>query len=245
MTEKGAQQGQRIVGLAIDGQRLQRRGGNRRAVSADSQGDTALHSFQLELRQRLRRDEELLVAQEKVFGGQHGARAVATEHLVAAPGVGPELRNGGGDVAMQQQRGVSRQVVEQACRGLEEQRQVVLDAGRQDAVRDILVEADARGVALEDLAEALAEQGTAGLAGGELARRQEADLRHRVEGTLGIDVEAADGFDLVVEELDAVGQLRAHREKVYQAATHAVFAGGNYLGHVLVAGQAELRAQGI
>jgi hypothetical protein len=146
---------------------------------------------------------------------------------------------------MQQQRGIGRQVVEQRCRRVEEQRQEVFDAGGQDAVGDILVKPDARGVALEAFAEALAEHRAPGLTGGELARRQQADFWYRIQGALAIDVEAADGLDLVVEEFDAVGQLRAHREQVDQAAAHAVFAGGNHLGHVLVAGEGQLAAQGI
>jgi hypothetical protein len=64
------------------------------------------------------------------------------------------------------QRGILRQVVEQRAGALEEQRQVVLDAGRQDAVGHILVQRDARGIALEGFAEALAEHRAAGLVAG-------------------------------------------------------------------------------
>jgi hypothetical protein len=195
------------------------------------------------LRKRLGRDEEFLVAQEQLGRRQHRPRAVAAQHLVAPLRVGPELADRPGDIAVQQQDRVLGQVVEQCRRGFEKQRQVVLDAGRQDAVRNVLVQADARGVALEGLAEALAEGGAAGLAGGEFACRQKAYLRHRIERALRIDVEAAQGFDLVVEQLDAVGQGGTHRKQVDQPAAHAEFARGDHLGDVLVAGQRKLRPQ--
>ena len=69
--------------------------------------------------------------------------------------------------------------------------------------------------------------------------------RHRVDGALGVDVEGADRFDLVVEQVDAVGQRAAHREQVDQAAAYAEFAGRNDLRDVLIAGERELRAQAI
>ena len=106
-----------------------------------------------------------------------------------------------------------RQVVEEGRHRLEEQRQVVLDARRRDAGRDVLVEALLRRVALEQLAPAAAEARAPGLVERELARRQHADFLHRVERALRVDVEGLDRVDHVVVEVEAVGQRAAGRER--------------------------------
>jgi hypothetical protein len=120
---------------------------------------------------------------------------------------------------------------------------VVLDAGGQGAVGNVPIKRDARGVALEGLAEAGAELVAARLAQWEFARRQQADFRHRKDGALGVDVEGAQGFDFVVEQFDTVRQFRPHREDVDQATAHAVFAGRDHLRDGLIAGEGELAAQ--
>jgi hypothetical protein len=75
------------------------------------------------------------------------------------------------------------------------------------------------------------------------SRRQQAHFRHRIHGALGVDVEGLDAFDLVVEQVEPVGQLRAHREEVDQPAANRVFAGRHHLRHVGVAGQGDLAAE--
>ena len=77
----------------------------------------------------------------------------------------------------------------------------------------------------------------------EFARRQQADFRHRENGALGIDVEGLDALDLVVEEVEPVGQLRTHREEVDQPAANRIFAGRDHLRDVRVAGQRYLAAK--
>jgi hypothetical protein len=77
----------------------------------------------------------------------------------------------------------------------------------------------------------------------ELARRQQAHFRHRENRALGIDVEGLDVFDLVVEQVEPVGQLRTHREEVDQPAADRVFAGRHHLRDVRVAGQRHLAAE--
>jgi hypothetical protein len=66
----------------------------------------------------------------------------------------------------------------------------------------------------------------------EFAGRQQANFRHRIDGALGVDVEGLDAFDFVVEQVEPVGQLRAHREEVDQAAADRIFAGRNDLRDV-------------
>jgi hypothetical protein len=82
-----------------------------------------------------------------------------------------------------------------------------------------------------------------GLVHREFAAGQQAHLGHRVQAALAVGVEGADAVDLVVEQVHPVGHQRAHGEQVDQAAAHRVFAGADHLGHVVVAGQRELRLQ--
>jgi len=141
---------------------------------------------------------------------------------------------------MQTQRGVLWQVVEQRRGLVEEQRQVIFDARRGDALAHILVDARPGWVTLEAVAEVLAESGLPFLVHRELARGQQADFRHGIQRALRVHVEAGNGLDLVVEQVDAVRQHAAHREQVDDAAAHAVFAGGEHLLHMVVACKSEL-----
>ena len=140
---------------------------------------------------------------------------------------------------------ILRQVIEQRGGVVEKQRQVIFDAVRCQARADILVQTALGRVALEFFAEVAAESVLAGFVQREFARRQQADILDRVDAALGVRVEGADALDLVVEQVDAVGQRTAHREQVDDAAAHAVFAGAQHLGDVGIAGQGQLAAQGI
>ncbi len=72
---------------------------------------------------------------------------------------------------------------------------------------------------------------------------KQAHVAHGIERSLRVDVERLDRLDLVVEEVDAIRQRRAHREEVDEAAAHAELARRDDLRDVRVAGQRELRAQ--
>jgi len=60
------------------------------------------------------------------------------------------------------------------------------------------------------------KRGDAGLVEREFARRQQPHLVHRIDAALGVDVECAQRLDLVVEQVDAVGQGAARWEEVDQ-----------------------------
>ena len=79
----------------------------------------------------------------------------------------------------------------------------------------------------------------------ELARGQQAYLWNGIQRALRVHIESGDGFDLVVEQIEAVGQHAAHGEQIDDAAAHAVFARGEHLLHMVVARQRHLRAEGI
>ncbi len=174
---------------------------------------------------------------------QRGMVAVAAQHGVARVSVAPELLDGRLQLRLDAQQRVLRQVVRNERRPLEEQRQVVLDAGGDDALRDVLVDAAARRVALELLAEVATEPGLGRLVQRELARRQQPHLVHLVDRALGVHVEAADALHHVVVELDAVGHRAAHRKEIDQAAAHAVLAGRHHLRDVRVSRRRELGTQ--
>ena len=187
--------------------------------------------------------EEGFVGEEEFVRRQQRTRLVALQQLVARACFLPEGGNRPRCVAMSDEDGILRQVVENGGRFLEEERNVVLDAGAGDALRHILVNARLGRVALEGLAELLAEARAALVVHREFARRQQAHFRHRVDGALGIDVEGLDALDLVVEQIEPVRHGRTHREEVDQAAANRVFAGRHHLRDVRVAGQRDLAAE--
>ncbi len=140
---------------------------------------------------------------------------------------------------------VHRQVIGKRGGRFEEQRQVVLDAAGNDAVRNVLVQVGLRRIAFEELAVAAAKARAARIVERKFARGQQANRRYGIERALRIDVEGLDALDFVIEEVDPIGQRRTHREEIDQAAAHAEFSGRDDLRHVRIAGQRELRAQAL
>ena len=88
---------------------------------------------------------------------EHGVLDVVPSFLVPLDQRAPGIAQSRVVVGRQDHRGARRQVVEQRGGLLEEQRQVVLDAGRREALADVAIERHARQVALEARAEAAAE----------------------------------------------------------------------------------------
>ena len=135
---------------------------------------------------------------------------------------------------------VSRaQVVEQRHRRLEEQRQVVLDAGRQLRVGDRPVHRATARLDGKVLAKAFAKRLDRRLVERKLARGQDFDLVGTPGRELRLRVERPQRFDLVVEQIDAHGCRAAGREHVEHGAAHRELAG---LGDLLDA-QVAVRAQ--
>ena len=188
---------------------------------------------------------ELVFRHEQLVWREQRPRAIAAQQPVPRVGVFPEAPERPRHVAVQADQRLEGQVLGQRRGGIEKQRQVILDAGRHDAVRHVLVQRRLRRVAFEDFAEASAKAGASGLVLRKLARWKQPHPRHRIDGALAVDIERADRFDLVVEQVDAVGQGASHRKQVDQPAAYAEFAGRNDLRDMLIAGQRELRAQAI
>jgi hypothetical protein len=230
--EEGLQGGERVLGAPVDGEPGQRLGAEAFPL--------CVAWLQVDPRMLAQPQIELFRRKEKLRRGEQRPVRIAARHLVAGRRVAPEIADGGGDVAVQRNRAAFRQVVEERRHGVEEERQVVLDARGGDAGRDVAVERLLGRIALEELAPAAAESRAPFVVERKLARRQEPDLLHRVNRALGIDVEGLDGIDQIVVEVEAVGKRSAHREEVDQPAAHADFARRYHLRHVLVAGGREL-----
>ncbi|MPM49585.1 hypothetical protein SDC9_96315 [bioreactor metagenome] len=120
-------------------------------------------------------------------------------------GVLPEAQKGLFQIAVQYHGGRFAQVVEHGGRVVKEQRQIVFNARRGNAVAHVLVDAAFGRVAFQHLAPAAAELGARVVVHRELAAWQQAHLGHGVEAALGVGVERADRVDLVVEQVDPVG----------------------------------------
>ncbi|MCY1352807.1 hypothetical protein D9M69_391260 [compost metagenome] len=230
--EEAAQGRQRFAGLGLDRQVGQGAGGE--ALTTNAGFDVFLAQYQA--RRALEPGEAILHREEQLGGRHQRALGVDATFLVAVAHVVPELVGSLFDPRQGEHLGVLGQVIEEGGGFLEEQRQVVLDAGRGDAAGEVLVDGAATEVDVEALAEAAAEVGDGLLVQRELAGRQQADGLHLVHRALGLGVEGAQGLDLVVEQVDPIGQVAAHGEQVDQGTTHgelAVFVDGV---HATVAG---------
>ena len=141
------------------------------------------------------------------------------------------------------EHGVRGQVIEQRLGAVKEQRQVELDPRRRDAVAHAAIDRAARRVALETRAIAAAK-GAHGI-GVErhFARRQQTHRLERLARALGLRIEAADRFDLIVEQIDAQRRIGAHGEYVEQRAAQGELAGVGHLRDARVTGFGQPQAK--
>ena len=188
--------------------------------------------------------EELIFAKKQIRGRQQRPVGVTAQQVIARLGVDPELPDRLGYRMVQAYLSRRREIVEQRGGFVKKQRQVVLDAGGQQALADILVDPASGRIALEGFTKAHAKRGAGGIVAGKLARGQQADVIDLVNAALGVDIESADAVDFVVEQVDAVGQCAAHRKQVDNAATDAEFTRRDNLRNMRIAGQHQLFAQG-
>ena len=201
-------------------------------------------SGQRETRKGLAAHEELLGREKQFIRRERRALGVVADEIEALTGIRAKGLQLPLHVAMQDDLGIFRQVIEEGGRLVEEKRQVVFDAAGGDAVADISVQGHARGIAVKALAPAAPEGRACRFVQRELAAGQQLDSLDRIQAALGVGVEGAQAVQFVVEEVQPVGQRRAHREQVDEATAHRVFAGAQHLLDMLVAGQRELGLQG-
>ena len=110
--------------------------------------------------------------------------------------------------------GPFRKIVEQGVQFVEEQRQVVFEAGRGDAVADIAINRALPGIYVETVLETSPEAADRGRIERKLAPRQQAYLLNPFPRPLGFRVEAAQGFDFFVEQVDADRFRAAHGKQI-------------------------------
>ena len=160
--------------------------------------------------------KQLLHRQVDLLGWQQGAGVVPAPVLIALAYVVPEALGRGIDIPHCEQQGVVRQVVEQAGGLMEEERQIVFDAGGPAPLAHLLIDGAFRARQLELFAKLPTEQLDGGLVGGEFPGGQQADRLDRFAGTLGLGIERTDGVHLVIEKVDAIGAVAAHGKEIEQ-----------------------------
>ncbi len=236
--KEAPQRAQRFAGLGIYGQF--RKAAGRKALAADAGFDIVLADhdawpgFQVG-EAILDRDEQLGRRQQRPLG-------VDTAILVTAAHILPEVLGSLLDAGQGEDLGVFRQIVEQRRGLVEEQRQVVLDTRRGNAGGKILIDRTAAEIHVEALTEARAKAGDRFLFQRKLASRQQAYGIHLLDGTLILRIERAQRFDLVVEQVDAVGQGAAHGIEVEQRAAHGELAMFVHRVHAAVARRFQAQA---
>jgi len=95
---------------------------------------------ELDAGERLEHAMELVLRHEQLARREQRPRTIASQQPVARVGVLPETPDRRGYVAMQADDSLGRQILGQRRGRIEKQRQVILDTGRHDAVRHILVQ---------------------------------------------------------------------------------------------------------
>ncbi len=137
-----------------------------------------------------------------------------------------------------------RQVIEQRRGFLEEQRYVVLDAGRCDAAAQVLENRAAPEVHVEALAKARLEACDFFFLQREFTGGQQAHRLDFVDGALGVRIEGAQRFDFIVEQVDPKRQFAAHREQIDQRPAHGELAMFVDRVHIPVAAGFQARTHG-
>ena len=144
---------------------------------------------------------------------------------------------------MQHQRAFCGQVVKHGGGFVKKQRQVVFNARRCQPRPHVFVHAASCGVAIQQLAPAVAEFAARRFIHGELPPGQQAHFGHGVKAALGIGVEHANAVDLIVKHIHTIRLQRPHGKQIDQAAAHGIFTGADHLPHMGVARHGQLRLE--
>ncbi len=177
--------------------------------------------------------------QENFAGGEHWVLDVVPAFLESFLHRGPGRGEDRWVFSRQRDDRAGGQVVEQARRLVEEQWQVVLDAGRGQTFAHVAVERHACQVAFEARPEAASESTHRFRPKTELAGREQVDARQVLTGALCLGVEAAHALHPQVHQVDAQRNLAAHREHVEQRAADGEFTWSADLGHACISGRSE------
>ena len=166
---------------------------------------------------------------------EKGPFGVAAKLLVALPNqLPPRFQPFQGAVHQHDER-IRRQVVRERHGRIEEQRQVVLDPGRQLGIGYVPVDRSAGRFAGHVFPESPPE--TSDIIGieGKFPRRQDANLRYLVRAELGMRVEEPQILDFVIEKVDAHRAVDPGRIDIDERAPDREVSGVEYLLDVQVA----------
>ena len=189
-----------------------------------------------DLAQCIRREPQVGRRQQRPFD-------IVAQLLVALADLLPGVLGGFADAIAEQRQHAVGEVVEQrrgagsgAARLLEEQRQVVLDAGRRNPGLQVLHQCAAASVDVEAFAQRIQCELHARIVQRDLAAGQQFDAVDPLQRTLRFRVEHPDGIDFVVQQLQPEGCVAAHRVDIEQATAHGEIAGVLHPRHIAVAG---------
>ncbi len=235
--EVGAERREGFLGARVGAQLA--RGRRREVVAIFS----AVAGFEIRL-EGLQRDGleradvrfQLFRSQEQLIRREDRPLEIVPPVFVALLDVEPVLHECAGERDVAHQHGILRQIVEERRRLFEEERLIKLDARRREAFAHPAIQTRLRRIALEAIAPAAAKAFHAFGVERHFARGQQAHAVERIQRALGFGVEAADGLDVLIEQVDAQRILRAGREHVEQRAAHRELAGARHLADAGVAG---------
>ena len=148
---------------------------------------------------------ELFGTEEKRFGWQDGSFRVTLHQAVALARILPEVLKDEFKFTMQHHGRSSAQVIKNGSGFLKKERQVILNAGGGDTVANIFVDPALGWITIEQFTPATAKAGPGRIIHREFPAWQQADLRHRVQAALTVRIKGADGVDLIVEQVNPIG----------------------------------------
>jgi hypothetical protein len=187
---------------------------------------------------------EFIHRRENCGGLEDRTLGIVSALLVPARDLAEHLGGGALHIRLRGDDRVAGQVIEQRRGRVEEQRQVVLDARRRRALGDVAIDRHARQIAGETIAEAPFEILDAVGGQWEFTRRQQSQGLHFLARALRLRIEHANGFDLVIEQVDAIRRRAAHRVQVDDRAAYRELAGRHDLRTRDVAGAAQAVTEG-
>ena len=195
--------------------------------------------FDREARELVEGLEEFLGLLPEHFRRERRTEDVGQKDLGARRHVAPEGLERLFGVAHEKDAGRFRQVVGEDGGRFKEERQIVFNAGRENAFFDVGVDQALSRVARKLRAPALAEGKERIRIHREFMPGEEPDFLCFLHRALGLYVEPSDRFDFVVEEVESEGAFGPHRKDVDDAPANGKFAGRKNLLHGGVARERE------
>ena len=143
--------------------------------------------------------------------------------------------DGAVDVAQQDQRSVRTNVIKEGFGFVKEERQVVLNAGRGNAVFDVFVKPHFARIAFKRFSPARTEGRPSLPAHRKFMGREQTDFVNFFYRSLIVRIKDSDLVEFVIKKIQTIRLGRAHREEVKQSAATGKFAGCDHLRDMFIA----------